>query len=401
MRSRRAARLLIFVVVWLLYVSIPLAGQIGRERFAQLISDNAALTESELSSLQNGETVVKILKAADKREVSVFGVVRLREAGNIDLAAFREALSQKNNKAMLGGGILSTPPVLQDLAGLRLDDKDIRGLANCMVGDCDLKLSTPMIRRFQAEIDWSAVGHEIQASELFKQMLVEYARDYLKSGDKALLEYADHNEPVSLETEYGELLNEAVLIRSFAPEFENYLKKYPAAQLSGVDGRLDWSKVDSGIKPIVTLTHGAGYSRQTNDGLLLALVTKQIYASHYVDASLGFSAFVRFGAGESADAYLIFTSISRSDSLRGRLSGMAHKLVEREALQKASDLLQTTKVRIEAKERASQESVVESPERGFFAKVSDFSQIPAVRVFAILIFAAIIGFAVLRWRAGR
>jgi len=335
MRFVRILNFSIYLVLLLLVAFTSASpGQLSKGQFLRQLA--ATVAEGELTSLQNGNILVKLLPSREKREVSVFGAVKLRDVQDIDLARFRAGLSQKNNKAVLGGGMLSAEPGLQDLRELTLDDRDIEKLKICAVGDCDLKLSAPMIRRFSTEIDWNSAEHKVQATELFKSLLVDYVRDYLKRGDRALLEYADKRKPVRLADEYRAIMDGSVLARSFAPEFLEYLRKFPTADLPGTESRVDWSKVDSGLKPIITLTHSVGYSRRSGTDLFLTIATKQIYASHYIDASMAFTSLLRFGSGESAEEYLLFTSTSRSDSLGGALSGMAHAVVEREALQKAN-----------------------------------------------------------------
>lgn len=374
-------------------------GQLSKDQFLRQLA--ATVTDGELISLQNGNILVKVLPSRDKREVSVFGAVKLQDVRDIDLTRFRSGLSQKNNKAVLGGGVLSAEPSLQDLAGLTLNDRDIEKLKICAVGDCDLKLSAPMIRRFNTEIDWNSAEHKFRATELFKTLLVDYVRDYLKRGDRALIEYADKRKPVQIADEYRAIAERSALIRSFAPELLEFLRKFPDAELSGTEGRVDWSKVDSGLKPIITLTHSVAYSRRSEDDLFLTIATKQIYASHYIDASLAFTSLLRFGAGDSAEDYLLFTSTSRSDSLGGAFSGMAHAVVEREALQKAEDMLRNSKTRLEAKAPASQNPDDQDPSSDFRARMLELSQSVTAKLFAVLIVAALALFLAYRWKRGK
>ncbi|MEQ1643838.1 MAG: hypothetical protein ABL959_10370 [Pyrinomonadaceae bacterium] len=400
MRFVRILNVSIYLVL-LLLVALTSAspGQLPKDLFLNQLA--ATVTDSELTSLQNGNVLVKVLPSRDKREISVLGAVKLRDVRDIALARFRSGLSQKNNKAVLGGGILSPEPGSQDLVGLTLDDRDIEKLKICTVGDCDLKLSAPMIRRFNTEIDWNSAEQKVQATEIFKTLLVDYVRDYLKRGDRALIEYADKRKPVRLADEYGAITEASVLVRSFAPELLEYLRKFPAVELPGTESRLDWSKVDSGLKPIITFTHSVGYSRRSQDDLFLTIATKQIYASHYIDASLAFTSFVRFGSGESAEEYLLFTSISRSDSLDGALSGMAHAVVEREAVQKAEDLLRNSKTRLEAKDPAAQRPADQDNESGIFARILELSQNVTVGILAVLVLAALALFLAFRWKRGK
>ncbi|MBK9527543.1 MAG: hypothetical protein IPO41_04325 [Acidobacteria bacterium] len=373
-------------------------GQLTKNEFLKQMA--ATASEAELTALRNGNILVKVLPSRDKREVSVLGAVKLRDVQDIDLARFRSGLSQKNNKAVLGGGILSPEPSLQDLAELTLDDRDVEKLKTCSVGDCDLKLSASIIRRFATEIDWNATEHKVRATELFKTLLIDYVRDYLKRGDRALIEYADKRKPVRLADEYRAITEGSVLVRGLAPELLDYLKKFPTAELPGAESRVDWSKVDSGLKPIITLTHSVGYSRQLQDDLFLTIATKQIYASHYIDASMAFTSLLRFGSGESAEEYLLFTSTSRSDSLGGALSRMAHAVVEREALQKAEELLQNSKMRLEAKAPATQKTADHNNESGIYTKIVELSESLTVRILAVL-FIALALFLAFRWKRGK
>lgn len=396
MRFVRILNFSIYLVL-LLIVAFTSAshGQLSKDQFLRQLAPTVA--EGELTSLQNGNILVKVLPSRDKREVSVMGVVKLRDVQDIDLARFRAGLSQKNNKAVLGGGILPPEPSLQDLAELTLDDRDVEKLKTCSVGDCDLKLSAPMIRRFNTEIDWNSAEQKVRATELFKTLLIDYVRDYLKRGDRALIEYADKRKPVRLADEYRAITEGSVLVRGLAPELLDYLKKFPTAELPGAESRVDWSKVDSGLKPIITLTHSVGYSRQLQDDLFLTIATKQIYASHYIDASMAFTSLLRFGSGESTEEYLLFTSTSRSDSLGGALSGMAHAVVEREALQKAEELLQNSKMRLEAKAPATQKTADHNNESGIYTKIVELSESLTVRILAVL-FIALALFLAFRWK---
>lgn len=399
MRFVRILSFSIYPVLLLLIVLTSASlGQLSKDQFLKQIA--ASVGDSELTSLQNGNILVKVLPSRDKREVSVLGAVKLRDVRDIDLARFRSGLSQKNNKAVLGGGMLSTEPGLQDLAGFTLDDRDIEKLKICAVGDCDLKLSATMIRRF-TEIDWNSAEQKVRATELFKTLLVDYVRDYLKRGDRALIEYSDKRKPVRLADEYRAIMEGSASIRSFAPELLEFLRKFPANELPGTESRLDWSKVDSGLKPIITLTHSVGYSRRSEDDLFLTIATKQIYASHYIDASLAFTSFFRFGSRESAEEYLLFTSISRSDSLGGALSGMAHAVVEREAVQKAEDLLRNSKARLEAKDPAAQKPADQDSESGIYARIVELGQNLTVRILAVLVLAALALFLAFRWKRGK
>jgi hypothetical protein len=85
-------------------------------------------------------------------------------------------MRRKSNAAILEIGGFSKQPALADLQDLTLDPRDLQDLKACVVGDCDVKLSASMIERFRKEIDWAAPDYQLKATNLFKQMLLDYVR---------------------------------------------------------------------------------------------------------------------------------------------------------------------------------------------------------------------------------
>ena len=382
-----------FVLALVCVSSTVAAAQTSSTAFNKLLVEKAAFTPDEFLTLNKGEIVVKILKAKEKRQISVFGIVRVQNVPDLDMTRFRESLSQKSNKAMLDGAKFSTPPVLQDIGSLKIDDRDLDDMKTCVVGDCKLKLPTAIINRLQTDVDWNAADHKLQAVSVFKQFLVDYAGDYLIRGDQALIELVDKRKPIRLTDEYRILLDSSVFIRGIAPEFDNYLRKYPGGDLPGVENRLDWSKVGSGLKPIITITHGTAYAKKADDFSSLLIATKQLYASHYIDASLALSSLVRIGADDKAETYLIFTDISSSDPLGGAFSAMAHGVVEGEALERVTDLLQRAKVRIETTSSAQPATVAD--ESGTSSWIADVRR---NWVFSLVVFLVLVAIGILVFR---
>src|ERR1051325_4681593 len=110
-------------------------------------------------------------------------------------------MTQKSSSAILEIGSFSAEPSLNDLAGLTLEAGDIEDLKDCLVGDCQIKLSAPMIERFRKEIDWTRPDYQLAVTNLFKQILTDYVRDYRARGDAALIEYNDKPDEVRLADE--------------------------------------------------------------------------------------------------------------------------------------------------------------------------------------------------------
>lgn len=188
-------RLRQFVAISILFWfgAVTSLGQPSVEEFRNVLRDQAAFTTDDLLAIERGEIVVRLLPVTDKREVAVCGVVRTQAPSDVSLRAFRMSMTQLSPHSILEIGKFSTPPVLEDLQGLTLEDRDIEDLKRCSVGDCKLKMSAAMIERFRREVDWTAPDYRPQATRLYRQMLLEYVRDYLKLGDSALINYLERN----------------------------------------------------------------------------------------------------------------------------------------------------------------------------------------------------------------
>src|SRR5437016_153301 len=147
-----------FVILWLggndCLAQAPIA------EFQKILRDKAAFAESDLTTLDQGETIIKLLPVRDKREIAMCGMVRLRAPAEMFLQSFRENMTRKSNPAILETGSFRNPPSLDDLQALTIEERDIEDLRQCVVGDCRLKLSATMIERLQGEVDWTAISDD-------------------------------------------------------------------------------------------------------------------------------------------------------------------------------------------------------------------------------------------------
>lgn len=322
--------------------------QTSVEEFRRVLRDQATFTANDFSELERGEMVVKLLPVKDKREVAVCGLVRMQAPVEVGLKAFQESMAQQNRNSILEIGRFSSRPTLEDLQELTLEDRDIEDLKRCVVGDCKLKLSAAMIERFHKEVDWVAPNYRFQTTRLFRQILLDYVRDYLSRGDRALIEYHDQSNRVRLAEEQRSLLDASLYINEFAPEFTKHLKSFPKPELPNVENAISWAKINFGLKPVIVITHAATYMSQHNGAPQILVVSKQIYANHYFDSSLALTALINVSTtGATFDSYLLYTNHSRADALGGAFSRLKRKLVESEAVDSLKSILQQTELNLD------------------------------------------------------
>jgi hypothetical protein len=363
-------RLLLKTIVLTIFVltgTYLTKAQTSIENFQKILRNQTNFTNDNFSSLEKGETVVKLLPVTDKKEVAIFGIVRMINAPEVSLNEFRDSLAQKENKSLADSGIINVPPNLSEIQSLSLEKKEIEALKKCEVGKCDLKLSAAMINRFKTEIDWNSSDYEESANQLFRQMMLDYVANYSANGNKALIQFDDKKKSVRLNEEHQSLLEKSLFIEDIAPDFANYQAKFPRIDLANVSNDFSWSKIKFGLKPTLTITHTTTYQNQNNNSQQFWVVAKQIYASHYIESSLAFTVLIKFRVNESlTDTYLLFTTRSGSDSLDGFLSSYKRGIVEKEAETKAKELLESTKARIESGSKMSSEPQSQSDEKGMF-----------------------------------
>jgi hypothetical protein len=358
------------------------------------LDQRAAFGTEQIAALERGEPVAKLIPANDPREVAVCGVMELPSDPETALKAFELSKAQFRQKSILQSGKFSNSPRVEDLASLTLSDGDISDLKTCTVGDCKLRLSAAMIQRFQKSIDWNRIDYKEQVNQLFRVMMVEYVTEYLQKGDAALIEYADHRARVLLVREQESLLANLLYVNEAAPEFIRNLKASPQSSVP-VEHSLSWAKIDFGLKPVVVITDVSTYKSDV-DGIPRVLVlSKQIYAHHYFDASLSLTAVI--GDHTRTKSHLLYVNHSRASALAGSLSKFKHKIVEGKAIDELNRLLRQTMLNVDVVLSNS------SPrfEPTLTQRISEWRALRIVFPLMLLIVIGIALYLTFRWKAPR
>jgi hypothetical protein len=227
-------------------------------------------------------------------------------------------------------GTFGEPSELQDVGALTLDDADLRSLRSCRVGNCAVQLPVSAISRFQEEVDWRRSDAPQRANNLMRQILVDYVADYRRRG-AAAMEYADRPEPLNVGLEFASMAASLVGGWSHFPALRRHLVDYPGSRAAATTDLLYWSKEKVARRTVVSITHLA-ISRTTGASHAdYAIASKQIYGTHYFDASLGLTVLVRAHGNGRPGTYLVYVNRSRIDVLDGVLGAVARKIVSSRA----------------------------------------------------------------------
>jgi hypothetical protein len=323
---RKFSKILVLVLSCLVFCSFPMVSScLGNDTTAaeiqilelnDFLRSNLQFSDSQFASMKRGEVVTKILDTGEISEVAVFGIVRVDVPADFFLHNYGSRVDFMETNSALEVGKFSSIPSLNDVQNLSLDQSDLEALKTCKIGNCDVKLPARFMERFHQEVNWSATDHEEQAAALFRSMVVAYVQSYLAGGDTALMEYDDKNYPLHLLDEYRDLLRESPYVYVYVPEFHQYLQEFPRGEMSSVENYVYWLKEDIKAKhKLTSITHLVAYEPQERN-FHLVTASKQIYASHYFEASLALSALVNDPEGVETRVYLVYIDRSRIDSLR-------------------------------------------------------------------------------------
>ena len=326
-------------------------------RFRSVLDAYAEFDAGDYEQLERGGIVAKTLPTDEKREVVAFTVPQIAISPGFYERKFQDIVNFKKSDAVAEIGLFGSPPRTEDLAGLTFPQQDLDDLKKCKPGSCKVRLSDAAMRRFQAGIDWSAPDADEHAAQLAKEMMVEYITAYLIGGNQALAEYHDKKKAIPLRKDLEDILDQSAPVAAVAPESIQYLRDFPQAELPGVENFVYWSKEKFGLKDVVSIMHVTMYRREIEGRWRVLIASKQAYASHYFDSSLGLTAVLEDeGTGGAPTNYILYLNRSRTLDLAGTFSGLRRHIVERRTKDGMEKNMRYMKARLEAVYRAEHPS---------------------------------------------
>jgi hypothetical protein len=311
-----------------------------------VLKQQLQLTDAELSALAQGRPVAKTLPSSAPREMTTAGGVRIR--GNAMarfVDQFRTLEGFRTSPFVLQIQKFGDTPHVRDLDALTMDPEDLESLRTCRVGACDVQLSADDIERFR-RVDWRSPNAAREAATLYRSILFDHVVRYRAAGTRALLRYQDREPGVSLAQETQSMLDTRPSLLDLAPALREHIRQYPSGDDPNTEDFFYWSKEVFGFKPVIGLNHVGVHSDPTSGRV--TILTMQIYASHYIEGSLGMSALMPDSASKEPAFYWAFTNRARVGRLGGVLGALARPIVQRRARSGLLKSLAQTKTRFEA-----------------------------------------------------
>jgi hypothetical protein len=304
---------------------------------------SVTLNLDERGQLDRGEPVARVIPGADG-ELAVFAAVRVHVDGNRLVAWMRRIEELKRSSYVPEIGRLSAPPRIEDLAGLELDEEDLAELRECRPGRCGIALSEAELTQLQRAAADAGSEWKAGVQREFRRVVLRRVQIYVAAGQPALAPMHKGGSQVALAQHFSAILSHSTFLSEHAPQFTQYLARYPHASLAGVESFMYWSKERLAGKPIVIVTH-VSILRAGGDALPDVVVAgKQVFATRYVTASLGVTALVR---GENDTRYLAYLNRSRVDVLDRWFGGVVRWFAERRVRDEAAAVLRGLRTRLE------------------------------------------------------
>jgi hypothetical protein len=285
------------------------------------------LSAAEIDRLDRGEVVSRTLDVQNRREVATLGVVRILTSPSKYVERLADIATFKKTDDILQIGTFGNPPKLDDVAALTVDEGELKRLRECRIEDCDVRLPADSIERVRREIDWRSADGSRQASRLVSQLLVEYVSRYRQGGATASMEYADRSPRMNVGLEFASMLTADTITSTYTPRLRRHLLDFPGSPVDKTTDLIYWSKELVRGRPVISITHVATTAAVDDSPIAYAIGSKQIYAMHYYDASLGLTLLVPDRTAASSTTYVVYLNRSRIDLFEGLFGGVARRLV--------------------------------------------------------------------------
>src|SRR5262245_7510584 len=314
----------------------------------QYLLQVAKFSQSDITTLENGAVIARIMPGSSASEVMVVAAVKIRASRAQTVSYYGQMISYVDGKVTTAFGRFSNPPSLSDVTDLSVDASEVAHLKSCKPGDCDLRIGGTALEAIRSSVDWNAPNTEALVNARIREAVIRYADAYTKSGDEALVTYNDRLQPVSLKREWLGILAASPYFQQYAASLRDHLVDYPRRPVAGARDILYWvNEKYTGLKPVVTVVHAVIYQDPTKSDRTV-VAQKQLYASHYYDGSLAIASATAALDGSVPVTYLVYANRSRGDLLKGGFGGLKRKVAGDQAKNAAEQTLGTIKTVLES-----------------------------------------------------
>jgi hypothetical protein len=302
-----------------------------RNELGTFFRQQAGFSDEEIARIARGTPVVKLISTQTPAEIFVFGAVFVNAASEAYIKLAFDIDRLRKLSGYLGIGLVGNPPKLSDFEGFTLEPEDIRDLEKCSPGKCDIQLPAEAMLEFRRTVNWSSPSAARQANDRLRQTALEFLQRYQSEGNSVLGTYRDKELPFDVRAQLKSWLGRSEALPIYFPELSRYLMDYPNATPRNLESLFYWEKVKFGLKPTLRLNHAIAYRAQGPSEQMHIVAVKQLYASHYFQLALEFTACVPGSRGASGKGFFL---ISLKGSTQQGLTGFRGSILRRAVVSK-------------------------------------------------------------------
>jgi hypothetical protein len=310
--------------------------------FLDVLASQSVLTPADHVRLARGDSVARVLDA-ELGQVAVLAMVDTRATPESLIASVRDIETLKRSTYVRTIRRFSSAPVLSDLDELRVSPEDRKDIAGCTPTDCAIKLTREELRTLGDTAGAAPATDHLDHA--FRAVVLARVQRYLRDGG-VVAEAHDH--PPGPPRPFERIMGASPYVTDAFPRFAAYLRQFPRDGNRDIESFLYWSVESFGRKPVVVVTHVAilrPTAEERARGVSVLVAGKQIFATHYMDASLSLTALV----DHESRRYLTYVNRSETDALGGMFGWLKRAVVERRIRTEAASILTGVRRRVESR----------------------------------------------------
>lgn len=282
-------------------------------------------SDDERQRLDGRAVVLRILPAGG-RELAALAAGAVEVGPDALVESVKNIVDLKKGALVPQIGRFSSPPRLEDVQPLTLDDVDMEAIRRCRPDGCALKLTAEEIERLQRASD---INTE------FRRVIVDRTAEYLRRGEDLTKE------------ESAQLVRHSPYIQARMPELVSYLDRFPAERLAGSESFLYWSKETYAWKPMISVTHVTILRGSGGAAPEVVIASRDVFATRYTSGSLVLT--FLFHNPSTSRRYLVYINRTWVDAVRA----LWRPFVEHRIKSQARNVFNDARARIERYGRAA------------------------------------------------
>lgn len=269
---------------------------------ASLLKRHAGFSSEDVAAVERGDRVVRVIETGCQAEAAFAGATKLPISLANYLRELRAGTLYKPGEVILQFGRFAEIPSASDLSRLHPEGQE-------------------------------------DGRDREKQTLISSIHDYEYNGAISTGSLGEQLSRIDLARHFEPLLKRAGYLRERLPAAWDHLTRHPNAARRGSDDFYVWEKLAFGFRPITRVAQISVWEESRQGRREAIVVTKQIYANRYIQASFQIDHLVSDDSDPvNLAVYLITLNYGRSESLEG-LTG---KLIRPVVLSRTRTLAEKT-----------------------------------------------------------